>query len=157
MKRQTATRILLGAILILVLSGCGKKKEDKLADYCDQMTRFYDQVAEINDTINGIDPDRADASEELLSALDRLNGIFSDMSEYEVPEEFAAMGDLPQEAASYMDKAVTSYHEAYGGEYDEAAEYLAGEYYERANIRIRYMLSILHGDSEPESETDPEE
>ncbi|MBR5116386.1 MAG: hypothetical protein IK096_04905 [Lachnospiraceae bacterium] len=157
MKKKIKIGILIAALLTLTLTACGKKKEDLLTEYCDRMTQFYDRVAEIDDAINGIDPDSTDASGELLSELDQLNGLFAEMAKYEVPEEFSAIGDLPQEAAEYMDKAVTSYHSAYDGEFDEAAEYLAGEYYERANIRIRYMLSILHGENETGSDTDPEE
>lgn len=157
MDKQAKKAVTIAILITFLLTACGKKSDDALETYCSQMTAFYDRVAEIDEGINAIDPDRNTAADDLLKELDELNDLFSEMAEYEVPEEFSAMGDLPQEAAEYMDKAVTSYHNAYDGEYDEAAEYLAGEYYERANIRIRYMLSILHGENEAEIDASEEE
>jgi hypothetical protein len=51
-----------------------------------------------------------------------------------------------------MQQAVELYHQVFeNGEYDEAIAEAAGEYYDRANIRIQYIITILHGEI-PEGE-----
>ncbi len=133
---------------VLSLTSCGEQEKSTLDIYRDEMTAFYNELSEINTGINAIDPSSETATVVLMEQLDRLNAAFTRMSRIDVPAEFAVMGNMPQEAADYMDKAVNSYHDAYDGTFDAEAEQLAGEYYERANIRARYMLAILHGDTE---------
>ncbi len=146
-------------VALALLAGCGKQEADPLEEYRASMENFYTQVSEIDRAIDAIDPESENAAQTLLNELDRLKIAFDEMAAVETPEEFAGMGDLPAEAAEYMDKAVTAYHDAYDGEFDEEAESLAGQFYERANVRIRYMLAILHGEAdavEEESEEGPE-
>ena len=51
-----------------------------------------------------------------------------------------------------MKEAVALFHTAYDGEtYDEGSEQAALEYYNRTNIRIQYIITILHGEI-PEGE-----
>ena len=51
-----------------------------------------------------------------------------------------------------MKEAVALFHSAYEGDtYDEALGQAALEYYERTNIRIQYIITILHGEI-PEGE-----
>ena len=74
------------------------------------------------------------------------------MAELEVPEQFSAVDDLADEASENMRQAVSYFHMAYEAEefmpnYEEAAR----EYYERANLRIQYIIMLLHGEI-PEGE-----
>ncbi|MCR4764131.1 MAG: hypothetical protein K5696_11440 [Lachnospiraceae bacterium] len=155
MKKTPKTILLL--LLLLMLAGCGSAKPSELEVYREQMEHFYEEVATADRTIDAIDPDSEFAATQLLRALDRLDEACSEMADYNVPSAFSAMGDLPQETANYMSKAVDAYHDAYDGEFDDASESRAGQYYERANSCIRRMLSILHGDeNKDESNGDSE-
>ena len=69
------------------------------------------------------------------------------MAELEVPDRFSAADSLADEASENMAEAVSYFHMAYEGEeFDPNLEQAAREYYERANIRIQYMITILHGE-----------
>ena len=51
-----------------------------------------------------------------------------------------------------MTQAVSLYHQLYEGEtFDSNIAVAANEYYSRANIRLQYIISILHGEM-PEGE-----
>ena len=59
---------------------------------------------------------------------------------------------VADEADENMKQAVALYHSAYEAEvFDEPMAQAAREYYDRANIRIQYIISILHGEI-PEGE-----
>ena len=144
-----------GAVLfsaaLLLLSGCGQSSDEILLDeYKKGMETFFEKVDDANETINSIEAGSEDASTELLEALDELSDACSDMADLEIPEDFAALGDLPEDASDYMKQAVEAYHRAYDGVYDgnfdESALQDADEYYESANQCIRKILSILHGE-----------
>ncbi len=69
-----------------------------------------------------------------------------------MPEQFSAVESLADEADENMKEAVALFHTAYDGEtYDEGSEQAALEYYNRTNIRIQYIITILHGEI-PEGE-----
>jgi hypothetical protein len=68
------------------------------------------------------------------------------MASYDVPKEFKAAEALADEAADNMTKAALSYHEAYDGDFNADAESTASQYYERAFVRIQYIVTILHGE-----------
>ncbi|MBR4530507.1 MAG: hypothetical protein IKO80_09560 [Lachnospiraceae bacterium] len=150
-KKQIAVLAAV-SLMLMFTAGCGDQTPDPLDVYCEEMDAFYTEVGEIDGLINGIDPDSPDATEEFLTQMDRLDALFTEMSGVEIPEEFETMEDLPAEAADYMTKAVAAFHDAYDGDFDENAESLARQYYDRANIRIRYMLAILHDDADMISE-----
>ena len=74
------------------------------------------------------------------------------MAELTVPERFSAVDSLADEADENMQQAVALYHRAYESEtFDEGVAQAAREYYDRANIRIQYIIMILHGEI-PEGE-----
>ena len=51
-----------------------------------------------------------------------------------------------------MKEAVALFHAAYEGDtFDEPSEQAAREYYDRTNIRLQYIITILHGEI-PEGE-----
>lgn len=136
--------ILLTLLLTLLLAGCGPSEE--LTDYKEKMERFFGVIALYDSNMNAIEPMAEDAEETLLHNLDNMETAFNEMAEYEIPEEFATLGELPKEAAFYMSAAVAKYHEAYDNEYNEAAEAEATQFYEKANRRLQYIIDILHGE-----------
>jgi hypothetical protein len=143
----TAAAAFLCAVL---LSACGT--DEALTEYQDNMTTFFEEAAACNDGMNSIDASADDATEQLLAYLDQLNDEVAWMAELEVPDQFSAVDSLADEASENMQQAVELYHQVFeNGEYDEAIAEAAGEYYDRANIRIQYIITILHGEI-PEGE-----
>ncbi len=137
--------IYAGFICVLMLTACGN--DETLTAYQEDMTTFFEHVAAYNDDMNSIDASSEDATQQLLDYLDQLESEITWMAELEVPEQFSAVDSLADEADENMKQAVELYHQAYEGEaYDEAAAEAAREYYDRANIRIQYIITILHGE-----------
>ena len=144
------TMFLVTSMLMISLCACSKGNSE-LEAYKTSMETFFTEVASCNDAMNSIDPNADDAPAQLLSYIDKLNASFTTMAGLEVPGEFKAAEALADEAADYMNKAAISYHEAYDGEFNADAESTASQYYERAFIRVQYIVSILHGEI-PEGE-----
>lgn len=137
-------------LLILLLAGtvagCGKK-DAELENYRMNMNQFFENVRIFDSSINAIDPNSETAVNDLLSLLDSMNTSFAQMASLEVPEGFPGVDVLADEASQYMSEAVSYYHQAYEGEnFDAALEDAARQNYERANVRLQYIVSILHGD-----------
>ena len=143
-------RILVLSCMFLLLTGCGKSS-GALTEYKNKMERFFGVISLYDENINAIDPMADDAEETLLYNLDNMDRAFTEMAGYEIPEEFSMLGELPKEAAFYMSEAVKGYHLAYDGDYDADAELKAKDLYDRANRRLQYIITILHGEI-PEGE-----
>lgn len=139
-----------GVFCALALTACGN--DEALTAYQEDMTTFFEQVAACNDGMNAIDVSSGDAASELLDYLDQLRDEIAWMAQLEVPEQFSAVESLADEADENMQQAVELYHQVYESEtYDEASAEAAREYYDRANIRLQYIITILHGEI-PEGE-----
>ncbi len=137
-------------LLCILLTACGQNEE--LTAYQEDMDTFFEHIAAYNDSMNAIDASSEDAKEQLLSYLDQLQAEFTWMAELAVPDQFSAVESLADEADENMKQAVALYHSAYEAEvFDEPVAEAAREYYDRANIRIQYIISILHGEI-PEGE-----
>lgn len=135
----------------LLFTACGKNDEE-LTAYQEDMNTFFEHIAAFNDGMNSIDASSDDAINQLLSYLDQLQAEFTWMAELTVPDRFSAVESLADEADENMQQAVALYHTAYESEpFDEAVSQAAREYYDRANIRIQYIIQILHGEI-PEGE-----
>lgn len=146
-KYKTMLVCLLFAFL---LTSCGENEE--LTAYQEDMNTFFERAAEYNDKMNAIDRESNTAVIELLGYLDAFAEDIQWMAELTVPEQFSAVESLADEADENMKEAVALFHAAYDGEtYDEASEQAALEYYNRTNIRIQYIITILHGEI-PEGE-----
>lgn len=130
------------------MTGCGKNETaDELSSYQASMTTFCDNISYINDQINALDGTGESDVETLLKNLDTLDDQFAQMAELSVPEEFAAIDNLADEASENMTMAVSYYHEAYDSDtFNSNYADAAYEYYTRANIRLGYILQILHGE-----------
>ena len=138
-------------LCLSMVTGCGKKADQTLENYKENMTEFYDRLSYFDSSINAIDPESEGAKGELLSYLDQMNESYKTMASLEIPDEFSGISDIAVEAADYMEKAVQFYHAAYDNEFDPDSEELASQYYERANNRVFVMLQVLHGEV-PEGE-----
>lgn len=144
--------VILCVVLLcgLWLSGCGE--DETLTAYQEDMNTFFEHIADFNDGMNSIDASADDATQQLLSYLDQLQAEIAWMAELETPDQFSAADSLADEADENMRQAVELYHRAYESDvYDEAAAQAAREYYDRANLRIQYIIMILHGEI-PEGE-----
>lgn len=136
--------------LSLFLTACGE--DEALNAYLEDMNTFFSKAAEYNEKMNAIDRESDTAVLELLGYLDALEEDISWMAELEVPEQFSAVESLADEAAENMKQAVELFHKACEGEqFDDSTAQAAIEYYNRTNIRIQYIITILHGEI-PEGE-----
>lgn len=139
---------LYGVFCTALLCGCGK--DPKLEAFKDSIDNFCNNLVRINEEINEIDPQKENASNELLTKLDELQGHFESFADYDFPQEFDYLESLADEASEYMATATTSYEKAYSNNsYDTDTAAYAQENYERAYKRIRIILSFIRGE-EPE-------
>ena len=105
----------------LLFTGCGKKNQE-LENYKANMNQFFENIKVYNDSINSIDPQSDTAVSDLLALLDSMDTSFAQMASLTVPDGFPGVDQL----ASLAD--------------------VAKQYYDRANVRLQYIVSILHGD-----------
>lgn len=111
------------------------------------MNTFCDNISYIDNQINALDGTGESDVETLLKHLDTLDNQFSQMAELTVPDEFATVDSLADEASQNMSMAVSYYHQAYEADvFNSNYADAAYEYYTRANIRLGYILQILHGE-----------
>lgn len=149
-KLKKIGKLLLCMLCMLFLTGCGK--DEALDAYQQDMETFFEHMAQFDENINAIDVSQEDYVAQLLSYLDALDAEVAWMAELEVPEQFSTVDNLADEASENMRQAVSYFHMAYEAEefmpnYEEAAR----EYYKRANLRIQYIIMLLHGEI-PEGE-----
>lgn len=143
--KTSAMLVLLCLGVLIGMTGCGRDPE--LENYKENMNTFFESVASYDISINAIDPTSEDAVAQLLTLLDNMSASFTQMAELTVPQVFIGVEQLADEADEYMKEAVALYHQAFEAEvFDENIEEAAQENYSRANLRIQYILSILHGD-----------
>ena len=151
MKKLTI--ILTTFLLSVLLAGCGKT-DDALEQYKSDMTDFTNTVDELVTSIDNIDLESDTRIEELLGYLDEMDSAFAEMSELEVPEQFANIEDLADEASTNLSESVSLYHQAFDNkeEFDPNILDAALEYYSRAFKRLDYIGTILQGEL-PEDES----
>ena len=134
----------------LLFTACGQDEE--LTAYQEDMNTFFERAKEYNDKMNAIDSASDTAVIELLGYLDAFAEDIEWMAGLEVPNQFSAVESLADEADENMKEAVALFHAAYEGDtFDEPSEQAAREYYDRTNIRLQYIITILYGEI-PEGE-----
>lgn len=134
----------------LLFTACGQDEE--LTAYQEDMNTLFERAKEYNDKMNAIDSASDTAVIELLGYLDAFAEDIEWMAGLEVPNQFSAVESLADEADENMKEAVALFHAAYEGDtFDEPSEQAAREYYDRTNIRLQYIITILHGEI-PEGE-----
>jgi len=150
--------IILMLILLLatLLSGCGKDKE--LEQFQSDMNSFLAEIQSISTEMNNIDLTKDTAIKDTLSCLDAYNNCLAGLQEITVPEQFSNIETMITEAADYMSKSNTLFHEVYEAEPDLEAEdpmeiqfddekyQTAMEYYNRSMKRIHYISLLLQGE-----------
>lgn len=144
--RKHYTRKIAALLCCLMLGITGCKGDDSIDNYKANMTQFFENIEIYDSSINAIDPNSETATTDLLRLLDSMDTTFAQMASLEVPEGFPGVEELADEASLYMSDAVSCYHQAYDNEYDSVMEEVAYQYYQQANIRFQYIVSILHGD-----------
>lgn len=139
-----------GLVLTFFLTACGQ--DEALTAYQEDMNTFFERAGEYNNNMNAIDRDSDTAVIELLGYLDAFADDIEWMAGLEVPDEFSAVESLADEADENMKEAVSLFHAAYEGEpFDQPSFEAALEYYDRTNVRLQYIITILHGEI-PEGE-----
>ena len=143
---KNKVRIILAAFLISILfSACGE--DTALSQFRRSMDDFCTRISEIDTSINSIDAEAENASEELLTDLDDLDIVFQAFARLDFPEEFDYLENLADESSEYMTEAVKSYHDAFGfNSYNESMAEYARENYSRAYKRVQIIISFLHGE-----------
>lgn len=138
--------IVFAVFLISVLfSACGE--DPALSQFRRSMDDFCTRISEIDTSINNINAEEEDASEELLTYLDDLDIVFQSFARLDFPEEFDYLENLADESSEYMTEAVKSYHDAFGlNSYNESMAEYARENYSRAYKRVQIIISFLHGE-----------
>ena len=83
-----------------------------------------------------------------------MDAAFAEMGNLPVPEQFANIEELADDASANLSKSVALYHQAFDeeGEYDPQVVNAALEYYSRAFKRLDYISTILQGEL-PEDES----
>ena len=137
--------IIAGFLVSVILTACGEDPE--LTQFRNSIESFCTEISKIDTAINSIDASSGDAVTELLSCLDDLDEAFQGFAKLDFPEEFDYLEAIADQAGDYMSTAVSSYHDAYGGEaYDEYTAAYASENYSRAYKRVQIIITFLHGE-----------
>lgn len=145
--------ILLAAAMIF--TGCGSGgNQTALEQYRDKMNTFFDNLATCRDEYESIDPSSDGAPKQLLAVIDEMTGYISDAASVSAPDEFVNVEECAKDAAQYMQRAQTLFHQALDDSenFDPDTFKQAQEFYETANQRVGYMVSFLHGET-PEGVT----
>ena len=130
----------------VMMAGCGKGTKE-LDKYYENMNNFTNNIGIIKERMESIDTASENASNDVLACLDQLEEQFKLLSEIEVPKQFSSNEQLADDAYSYMQQAVSMYHEFYDDpESDYSVFEAASENYSRAMKRVGYISSILKGE-----------
>lgn len=129
----------------LFLNACGE--DPQLVQFEKDMDVFCSRLSNIDTQINSIDAKSDNATKLLLDNLDELDRAFETLADMDFPEKFDYLETIADESSQFMSTAVENYHLAYNsGSYDEDKAFYAKANYERANKRLKIILSFLHGE-----------
>ena len=136
--------VFAGLLLACALTAC--RTDPKMTQFREDMDTFCTSIATIDDAINAIDPEAENASELALSYLDQLDQTFQDFAQMDFPESYDYLEPVADEAGTYMQEAVKSYHLAYAdNDYNAETAAYARENSARAFKRVQVIIDILHG------------
>ena len=131
---------------VFLLTACGE--DPQLVQFEKDMEVFCAKLSNLDTQINNIDPTADNATELLLDNLDELDRAFKTLADMDFPEKFDYLESIADESSQFMTTAVENYHLAYGNDsYDEYEANYARANYERANKRVKIILSFLHGET----------
>ena len=141
------------ALSACFLSGCGAKGSAAVVnEYKTSMENFFGSLKASDTDINNINPDDQDAINKLLKEFDNMDKAYADMAELTVPTEgvpetFAYIPELSKSASEYMTQANGYLHDSFAeSSYNEHTLDAAMECYKRANKRVQFIISLLHGE-----------
>lgn len=141
--------VICAALLITSLAACGGNTSadaPQSSQYKNQLNNFFDSITTINNEINELNPEDSDSISELFVYLDELEEQFKYFADIDVPADYKVTESLADEAYDYMVQANDYFEMSFAdGAYNEYT-YAAGmECYRRANKRVQYVISIIHG------------
>ena len=141
------------AMSLLLLCACGSPKSSGPAkEYKASMEKFFDNLNKVNTDINSINPEDQNAVSKLFEQFDVMEKEITAMSQLTVPTEgvpetFAYIEELAKSASDYMTQANGYLHDSFSeGSYNEHTLEASMECYKRANKRIQYIITLLHGE-----------
>lgn len=148
--KKTLCLILATILSLSLMTGCGSKKDTAaLKAYEKSMSTVFTNFERINNDITDIDPASQTSMNELYACFDDLAAEFKHMAELKVPTDlvyYESIKALAQEGSDYMDQANEYLHQAYSEtDYSENVVEAAMECYRRANKRLQYIISLIHG------------
>lgn len=151
MFKNTIRKAFFSAIFItsimVLLAGCSNSDSEKeLAAFSQSITNFSDYMTSMDEKISNLDYTKDSACEDLLSYLDGMNSAFSKLADMSVPEQYASIAPLADEASENMSQAVALYHSALEDGFHKDDADVAYQYYTRAMMRISYIGTILQGE-----------
>lgn len=141
--------ILCITLMLTTLAGCKKPEADNeaVSEYAEQMENFFVGIKTLDEKINSLNPEDENSLAELFIYLEQLEEQFKYLSEIDAPDEFNATESLADEAYDYMIKANQYFAKTFEDNSYNENTYKAGlECYNRANKRVKYIISLLHGE-----------
>lgn len=147
MKKLIRLAVLL--LTVCLLTACTETVDNtpQLKAYKASMTTFFEELEKIDTNINAIDPSDQTSIDELFKQFDALEAQFKKLSEIEVPEEYISNEALGQQAYEYMVQANEYLHQSFTDtSYNQNVLDAALECYRRANKRVQFIITILHGE-----------
>lgn len=152
MKKNTILGLGL-SVMIFGLTACGNSESTaEIEEYKTSMESFFDSLEEIDTNIKDIDPSADDALDQLYTQFDGLKEQYEALASLTaptegVPETFAYIDSLADEAYDYMVQADDYLNQAFEDSYyNENTLTAALECYNRANKRVLYIVDLLHGE-----------
>ena len=141
------------ALTFVLLSGCGAKgSSSEIKEYKTSMEKFFDNLKTVDTNIEAINPDDQNAINQLFEQFDAMDKEYASMAELTVPtvgvpETFAYIPELSKSASEYMTQANGYLHDAFSeSSYNEHTLEAALECYKRANKRVQFIITLLHGE-----------
>lgn len=146
--RKACVSVFTMTSAFFLLTGCSSSKSEKeLAAFSQSITNFSSYMTSMDEKISGIDYNTDSAREDLLSCLDDLNSAFAKLADMDVPDQYASIEPLADEASDNMSQAVALYHSALENDvFNKNDADIAYQYYTRAMTRISYIGTILQGE-----------
>lgn len=147
--RKTFFRVLGLVLCAALLTGCNKKPDntEELKKYKQEMTEFFTSLEKINTNINNINPEDQESMDNLYTQFAALDKAYKELADIEVPEDFINNETLADQASEYMTQANEYLRQAFTEtSYNQTVLDAAMECYKRANKRLQYIITILHGE-----------
>lgn len=155
MRQMNLKKIVIAASagMLLTMTACTNNSNDnsvELKEFRAKVDTFCTSIATVDSNINAIDVESTGYEQTMLSELDSLDGYFKEFAALDFPSDYDYLEGLADEASSYMDTAVTNYHDAFENDYSDAdftAKYnYAYENYSRAYKRIQIIVTFFNGE-----------